>query len=380
MGRILSTLKYSQLSLSDLYASRQNNLNLIRLLAAIVVMWAHSFPLTKSKANDVLAAHGLDADVAVKAFFIISGFLVSHSWERSKSTLAYFTNRGLRIFPGLWMSIVLGCVIGAFVTTNSLTSYFTDASLWRYIGNTATLVGVPQYQLPGVFKENPVSTLNGSLWTLPYEALCYILVPLMPRKAWGLNSLPLVVIGLLAFHACSSFGNINFDPFLLGTPFFAAALSSFSFAFLVGAFWYAIADRTPVTWYTLAAALLSLYFMSRSSVVVRDWIAPCVLGYVVLSLGLLPRATRSIMSRVGDYSYGMYVYAFPIQQLLVHLFKRIPYYRLFIISLPVTAVLAILSWHRLESVCLRMKKRNVTQPEEPCPPTPGGPGGIAENN
>ena len=170
-------------SVADYLSGRQNNFDFIRMAAALMVMFSHSYPLTTGD-NDseplfMLTKCQTDFGVAaVNIFFIVSGFLVSQSLMRKKSLADYFRARALRIFPALIvMILLLVFVAGPVLTTLSLHAYFSNQHTWHYL----TLMYVfnnDVQSLPGVFENNPFHhVVNGSLWTIRYELTCYIALP-----------------------------------------------------------------------------------------------------------------------------------------------------------------------------------------------------------
>ena len=160
----------------------KNSLDLLRLGAAIMVLYSHQYALLGLAEPAFLGLNSFGG-VGVALFFFLSGFLVSASWERDPDIVRFFTRRSLRIFPGLWFVFVLSFfLLGPLLTTLPLDDYFSSTTTWRYLG-TAALVS--SNVLPGVFADNPMPlVINGSLWSLPVEFLCYGTVAalgLMPR-------------------------------------------------------------------------------------------------------------------------------------------------------------------------------------------------------
>jgi peptidoglycan/LPS O-acetylase OafA/YrhL len=158
-------------------SGRENNFNLLRVLAAIAVLFSHCFPLTRgpeaAEPLNALLGHSL-GKVAVLIFFVISGFFVSQSFHRCASLSDFIAARVLRIYPGFIVVLVFGVVvIGAMTTAMPVNEYYSDPSTFIYVLNGLTLKWI-QVGLPGVFLTNPYPfAVNGSLWTLFYEVLCY---------------------------------------------------------------------------------------------------------------------------------------------------------------------------------------------------------------
>lgn len=152
----------------------KDNFVALRMFAAILVIFGHAYPITVSVAPGFLgnAVH----TVALKIFFVISGYLITESWIRDRSLSRYFSKRLLRIIPGLAVLVTITAfVVGPIVTNLSVAQYFSSHALYEYFSN---IVLYPRYNLPGLFNDNPYPVaVNGSLWTLPVEFFMYILVP-----------------------------------------------------------------------------------------------------------------------------------------------------------------------------------------------------------
>ncbi len=172
---------------------RQNHFNLLRILLAAGVLLSHCFPLTAGRyAFDgepwFFFTHStrLLGTTCVLGFFVISGYLVSESFHRAVGLRDYFAARMLRIYPGAIACAALSAlVIGPAVSTETPASYFSDTHVWRYVVHTGTFLGSRRFLLtfqiqdwlPGVFSTNPIPGLmNGSIWTIPWEILCYLLL------------------------------------------------------------------------------------------------------------------------------------------------------------------------------------------------------------
>ena len=301
-------------------------------------------------------------------FFGLSGFLVAGSAQRL-SLGNFFLNRGLRIFPALIMEIALSAlVLGVMFTDLPQEAYFTSPRFFRYFTN---IVGLINYRLPGVFAGNPVEyTVNGSLWTVPFELLCYAVMGCLlagqavrdGRRliayAAGAVAVSIALQGLASLLPQQETLTKVMDFYLHDGK--GPALLP---CFLLGAAAYALRHQIPFDG-RIAAACLGLLaavgvlgspvWWTYTPIVFL--VAP-VMIYLVCYAGLLRFPALPYFSR-GDYSYGIYLYGFPIQQALVAWSGRFrnPWW-LALASVILVSLFATLSWHGLEKPVLRLRKR-----------------------
>ena len=288
---------------------KDNNISLIKFIAAIFVIFNHSFPLTGSGGDYISRwAHGQTTfgGVAVSIFFFYGGFLIMKSMENKKNAKDYFKARCNRIFPELWMVILLSVfVLGPAVTELSLAEYFKSGSTYLYLLNGLL---IPIHSLPGVFLHNEYnSTVNGALWTLPVEFICYILCFIfyklkLSEKKYAIYTAPFVFGGYLVLW-----------KFLKAIPLLHSALTPIMI-FYAGMLFYIYREKIKIYWYVAIALLLILvigiYF--RLFFVVVLFTFPYFLAWFGFGTHI---KTTKIGSKV-KISYGMYLVGFPVQQLL----------------------------------------------------------------
>ena len=329
--------------------SRRNNFDALRLLAAISVIFSHSFLIAEGtqKHEWLIRLTGNQSILGltgVFVFFAISGFLVTQSFEETGDPLRFLAKRALRIFPGFFVATLLSAfVLAPFVTTLEPGAYFSRPEPYRYvIGNT--LLDPTVHELPGVmFVNNPVGLeINGSMWTLRIEFMMYLMVLGlgMTAAADPAHAVLLLALGL----ACLHFDTLDF----LGAwgwllAFFAAGMVLYKLR----------ATRI----FDGRVALLALAGLVLS-VPLREFIPmfPLFGCYLALWLALNPRLPVIPTARFGDLSYGLYIYGWPVEAAVVWLLGgRALWWQVFAIALPVTAAIAFLSWHLIERPALRLK-------------------------
>jgi peptidoglycan/LPS O-acetylase OafA/YrhL len=284
----------------------------------------------------------------VPAFFALSGFLVAGSLERCKTIAGFLYLRVIRIFPALVVEITLSALIlGAAMTNLPLAKYFHDPLFFRYFLNC---LGDIHYFLPGVFTRNPLpSFVNKQLWTVPFELKCYIIV-----AALGLLGIAhrrgLFAAAVFALFAVDVIArSIHHDHYRHAIPGDGVVM-----CFLFGVLAYNFRDVIPSS---RIIALLAFLAAAWLFLLPDGWfLAPLPVAYVVVFLGLTnPRRIAILES--GDYSYGIYLYAFPIQQAVIAtgLLPRNGWVQL-AASIPLILLLAVCSWHLWEKHWLKLRR------------------------
>ena len=325
---------------------RGNNFDALRLLAAVAVLVSNSFPITYG-ASGVQPLATLSRGqtslgmMAVLVFFVISGYLVTQSFDRRPVPLRFLKARVLRIFPALTVALVLTAgVLGAAVTPLSLAEYFTRFDTSQYVYGGLSLVWM-QYDLPGVFEGNPAgAVVNGSLWTLYYEFLmCLVVLALGTARLLNRR----VVLALWLGTLVLSWRWIGETYVASGAPF------------LSGAVLYLWRDRVPLDW---CLALLCVVALGGAMAIGGFGLAFATFGaYLVLYLALAPSVRLPGLARWGNLSYGIYIFAWPVQQTAVLLLgSAATWYWTTALSLPAILALAWLSWHLVERPALSLKR------------------------
>jgi peptidoglycan/LPS O-acetylase OafA/YrhL len=319
-----------------------------------MVIVGHAYHLTGVGAPP--AVWGIPVStLAVYIFFSISGYLIFRSLNGSSSVWEYLRKRVLRILPGLTLVVLVAALlIGPAVSVLSVGEYFASPGWVEYLRN---IIFSPVYALPGVFESVPYpNAVNGSLWTLPAEFACYLLVILalaLPRKMrWIFCALAAAGLGITGVIMTQTATRIVVYGSSLGD---ATGVAVFFFA---GALLAAV--PAPKRWLRLDFALLLLAALTLCTMfapekaVFVSWVA---IPYAVLAFGFAETPLIRRAGRFGDPSYGMYLWGFPVQQLLVLAFPTMPMRFSILIVIASSVVLGYLSWHLLEKPALRLGKR-----------------------
>ena len=324
----------------------------MRLALATCVVAFHSFAVT----HDVVADHALWRSawrpllrLFLPMFFALSGFLVAGSLARSTTLGEFLILRAMRIMPALFAEIALSALIlGPLLTVFPPARYFHDHAFFSYFLN---VVGDVHFSLPGLFLGNPRPGLvNGSLWTIPFEGLCYLsLAALAFTGIVHRRDLFLAIV--LAAMAILAARSAWLHDVLWTVPGQFLVV-----CFLAGVALHLYRESIPYDIRLFAiSALAAFLFLELDRFV---YLAAFPVAYATAYLGLTNPRKTILLS--GDYSYGIYLFAYPIQQALVFLF---PASRttaiIFLTAVPVSCAYAIFSWHCIEHPILRRKTQAV---------------------
>jgi peptidoglycan/LPS O-acetylase OafA/YrhL len=346
-------------SIDESISRHLNNFDFLRFSAAIFVMFGHSYRLlnlTSEEPLTRLAGGGLYfGGVGVYIFFIISGFLVLSSWKRNSHFINLFKNRVLRIIPAL-IVVVFGTVfiLGPLVTTLSLKEYFLNADTWRYLLSIS--IYQIYYSLPGVFENNLFKyAVNGSLWTLPVEFSLYIFLVILGLIGAYKKRITIVFLFLLLFILVTFQQSLLTKIFIpyLGDGLQIAQLSLFFFA---GMIFFLYRERIIFDWRILLILIL-IWTASFQSIYLMTISFFC-LPYFIMYFAFFNNKILNSFGKYGDFSYGIYIIAFPIQQTIIYIFNNdIHPITLFVLALSVTLPLSVLSWYNIERPALNLKKK-----------------------
>ena len=330
-----------------------NNITLLRLLAAFFVLITHSFDLTNNFNNEFLRKLTGQAisfsKLGLIIFFFLSGFLITQSLVTSNNLKQFIWKRFLRIYPALIILILLTVfLLGPLFTTLSIKEYFSSGQTWSYLFGT-TLVRL-RFVLPGVFDGEGV---NGSLWTLPVEFRLYLLLAL-------LSLIGLIKRRVLYFTFVFIF--IAFAIFVLTHNFqgksvyYLAPYLSWGMYFLTGSFVFFIKDKL-IPDYKILILLLIFWYVLRNVTIASTVSELICFSYFTLWLSFKTPVVFSDFFKRNDFSYSMYLYTYPIQQMIID--KNPGVTPLLLILLTSVALIPCcwLSWNFVEKPSLKLKNR-----------------------
>jgi peptidoglycan/LPS O-acetylase OafA/YrhL len=352
-----SALFHPSLSLEAALARRHDNFLLLRFVAASMVLFGHSYILSGGPgARDFVARAALGPGVytgslAVDVFFIISGFLIAGSYVNHGNLETFLRARFFRLVPAYAVCLVASAfVLGPFVTKLPLGEYLRAPATFHYVTKNLRLEPELQWGLPGVFESNPYRNVtNGSIWSLPGEVCMYLWVAtlgvatvLRRRSLANAVLVACLVVGLLVPEEL---------PFVPAAVFVRPA----GF-FMAGMFCYLNRAQSPIRTDVLLVLVAACIFTHHVAVLgpAFAYVFATALVYGVLWFAYRPRL--GFYNRFGDYSYGVYLWGFPMEQLVVHVHGRPTSPPVcFWSGLLLTVLCAVISWHLVEKPALRWK-------------------------
>jgi len=318
----------------------------MRLIAATVVLLSHSLQAVTSEnirsvdpVARMFSGQMTSGGVAVAIFFVMSGYLITQSWERTRNWKAFLWARALRLYPALFVVVLASVfVLGPLMTTDA--GYWSDPRTWAYLSSLALHNAENHQVLSGVFTDHPLAKVNSSLWTLQYEVFCYLGV-----LAFGLarlltrESVTLIAVTLVGLMWRVPY--IDHMPWVTLPADFAAGAALF--------FWQ---DR--LVWKNEYALLAALGVLIAGATYHLEVGVATAGAYLVLSVAR--GGKLSGWGRFGDFSYGLYLLNFPVLQVIVSLGLHSPA----LLAPAAFAVAVFLSaglWHFVEAPALRHRSR-----------------------
>ena len=325
-----------------------NNFDFVRIVAATLVLYNHQYALSGQMEPSFFGLHSFGG-FAVLIFFAISGYLVTQSWYSDPNILRFALRRLLRIWPALAVVVTLtALVLGPVVSSLPAADYYAHGGTWQYFLN---LRFIAVYILPEAFAKNPYPLgVNGSIWTIPIEVLCYLvlavcgLAGLLKKKTIWLAAIVIYLAWYLAQSSPDLYHSIH-QKREMGAYFLSG-----SALYVLREYW----QKRPWTWLAALALLAGGLLLAK----MRYTALLAFMPYAVISLGTASTPFIRRFGRYGDFSYGIYLFAFPVQQTVIMcLYPEYGFWSAMMLSMAITAGLAFLSWHLVERRALVYKPR-----------------------
>jgi peptidoglycan/LPS O-acetylase OafA/YrhL len=340
-------------SIGDAYNAKENSIGFLRFILAIFVVIQHSFVLNNMV--DPLTRIGLSSfgSLGVNGFFILSGYLITASWLNSKSFLGFSWRRLLRIFPAFWVclliiSFIIAPILAIYQKVPIELTFFYDQLSYIYRN---FLLLIFQQDIGNLMSSHPESSLNGSLWTLSWEFGFYMLLAVAGVIGF-LTKRKEICIGLIAAYIISYW--LSDCKCTIFFKFYTAQrITILPFMFGVGVVGYLFKHKIPNSVSLLIICLIGWFLDIKYNPNIPLY--PFFFLYIILWL-VVNLPVRSF-EKHGDYSYGIYIYHFPLIQLILTVVTvQINSWLLSVMVLIPTVILAFLSWHYVEKPALSFKK------------------------
>jgi peptidoglycan/LPS O-acetylase OafA/YrhL len=333
-----------------------NNLNFIRLLLATLVLLSHSSELIDGdRHREILSKlfHTISfGELAVNGFFLLSGYLILQSWQRTPRLLRFLKKRFIRIYPGFIVSTIICAFLVGPLGAHSI-DYFANFDVSKFL---IAMFLLKNPHIPIVFFGQPHPEVNGSMWTISYEFRCYLIVAVSGilgivnrRKLWLIFSIFVLI--------SSVFPGILDKIYFPGLYYLIGRFSDFirflSF-FCAGGCFYLFREQIRYRKVWVLAAL-PVVILSMFEPHILRLILPTVGGYIFFWFSFINLPTLQNFGTSSDISYGIYLYGWPIQKLLFWYFPSISQFLAFTLTLIISYGCGFLSWHLVEKPFLSLK-------------------------
>jgi peptidoglycan/LPS O-acetylase OafA/YrhL len=337
--------------------NNKNCFDFLRFFFAANILLSHISELSQNKDLHFLSNFS-NAIIGIKGFFIISGFLVAKSFVNTPSLKTYFIKRAKRILPAYGVLIFLSFFVLAFFSTYSFSEYFLAPEVYQYLGWNLIFMNFMQPCLPGLFENNLTCAVNGALWTLKIEEGFYLVLPLIFYLVRKTKKAFLVLSSLYVLSLLYWFVMNYFDKLVL-----AKQLPGYLSYFVTGIFLFLNFEFVMLykrKFFFLSVFLLASYYFS---VPLLGLLYPAAFGIIVIIFAYNFKWFNNF-GKYGDFTYGLYIYHFPVIQLFrqYNLFEK---YNPFLMAVAVVLValfFAVLSWFIVEKRFLdRFKENKKTQ-------------------
>ncbi|WP_347554237.1 acyltransferase [Robbsia sp. KACC 23696] len=359
-NRVLS----SRRTLADTLRGHDNNFGIVRLVAAVLVMFGHSFILQPAMSRvdplHTLTGHDYSGSLAVYAFFFLSGILISQSWERQDALGSYAALRIGRIWPALIVCVgLITLVAGPLLSSLPWSAYLHDKMTVGFLTRNIVLFSGLRTRLPGLFEDNVFHGVNSSLWTLPVEVMCYVMVAVLGVLTLSRGKARVLIGAVLAVAVWLAMFHVHTHLPVIGTIIkdltdkpgdFSAHPVPF---FIAGFVAYHYRDKIVLRG-DVAIVLCIAYAFSRG----HAWANPLL--YVTFIYGLMVFSALPQFKALRpdwDISYGLYIYGFFVQQVVASYFPQQDNLLGLLISLAITTIIAAGSWFLIEKPAIALVRR-----------------------
>jgi peptidoglycan/LPS O-acetylase OafA/YrhL len=338
--------------------NNKNCFDFLRFFFAANILLAHLCELSQNKSLEFLSNFS-NSSIAVKGFFIISGFLVAKSYTNTPSLKEYFIKRAKRILPAYFVVLLFSAVTLSFFSSFNFLEYFTDINVYKYLGWNSIFLNFMHPCLPSLFENNLICAVNGALWTLKVEEGFYIVLPFI-FYAIKKSKKPYLILGSLYIFSLLYWFVMDF---YLNQPLLAKQLPGYLVYFVTGIFLFLNFDFVLENKKMLFFSSILLLIISRFSPFQIDVFYPVAFGLMVI-IAAYNLPFLNDFGKYGDFTYGLYIYHFPIIQLFrqYDLFEKYnPILTAFCVIL-ITLFFAVLSWFFIEKRFLDRLKKNDVKP------------------
>lgn len=350
-------------TLQEVVDSKDNNFNLIRMLAAFAVIISHSYALASGDRNlepvKNLIGISLGA-IAVDIFFITSGLLVTKSLLVRTDLKFFIASRCLRIFPALLISVLFCVLLGATLTAFPLHQYINDPELLNFIIYNSSIIITDYQELPGLFYDAPFDrSVNGSLWTLPWELRMYVVLISIGILIYLLNKINVkfpYAQTLIVFIAISCTLLYFYFRFTENFHWFYYKFFRFASAFFIGGSLYILRKYINLSLKCFFIGLVLLIIAISISKTMFFVMYILCIPYLILCTAYLPSGKILNYNRLGDFSYGTYIYAWPVQQTLAVTLVGITPTQMTVYTGVIVIILSALSWYYVEKPSMKLKR------------------------
>lgn len=340
--------------------NKENNFDIVRLIAAFLVFTGHAYVLVGNPPPVIIFQAAQRLGIII--FFTIGGYLITESWKRDSNYFRYIIKRVFRIFPALIACVLITAfLLGPILSELSIQEYFTSPITWGYLKNIVLYIN---YSLPGVFESNPYPyAVNGSLWSLPVEFFMYLMIPFIyeigKRKNGLIHALFSVIICGISIYI--SVFQPEWRYVIYGTDV-AQALSIIPYYF-IGSLVSTLEIKT--IWNSQVSILLLIIFQGLhiSNLFFSSVLSYLIIPYVVFSFAFAKKLFPSsyVLDR-AQISYGMYLYGFVIQQMIIKVMNESSILLgngniVLFLSIIVTGIFAFLSCYLIEKPAIKIQKK-----------------------